>query len=112
MALRRTFQRAVRDRAARDPRFRKALLEEGLDALLAGDLPGMRTAIRTYVNATLGFGRLARQTGISDKSLMRMLGRNGNPRAGHLGVLLRALAEHEGVFFSARVGEPGQEPDR
>lgn len=106
MPLGRAFQKAVRARATRDPRFRVAVLEEGLDALLAGDLPGMRTALRTYVNATLGFAGLARRTGIPDKSLMRMLGPKGNPRAAHLATLFRVLAEEEGVEISARVTDP------
>ena len=104
--MRRTFRSGVRVRAGRDPGFRRALLEEGTGALLAGDIPGMRTALRTYVNATLGFAALARRTGIPDKSLMRMLGPQGNPRASHLAVVLERLAEHEGISFAVRAREP------
>jgi len=82
--IRRTFRKSVRARAVRDPLFRVSLLEAGLDALLAGDLPGFREGIRSYVNATLGFARLADRTGIPEKSLMRMLGPSGNRHARNL----------------------------
>lgn len=104
--LRRTFRKSVRARAARDPGFRQALLREALDALLAGDLAGLRRGLRRYVNATLGFARLAERTGVPEKSLMRMLGPRGNPRAEHLVGLVRALADHEGVALSVEIAEP------
>ena len=104
--IRRTFRKSIRSRAGRDPAFRASLLESGLDALLSGDLPGLRDGVRTYVNATLGFAALAGRTGIPEKSLMRMLGPNGNPRADHLTAVIGALAGYEGVVFSARISEP------
>lgn len=106
MPVRRTFRKAVRARAVRDPGFRSSLLESGFDALLAGDLPAFRSGLRTYVNATLGFARLADRTGIPEKSLMRMLGPNGNPRAVHLATLIGAISEHEGVEITARIKDP------
>ena len=86
--------------------FRVSLLEAGLDALLAGDLPGFREGIRSYVNATLGFARLADRTGIPEKSLMRMLGPAGNARAAHLATIIGAISEHEAVEITARITEP------
>ena len=82
------------------------MLESGFDALLTGDLPGFRRGLRTYVNATLGFARLADRTGIPEKSLMRMLGPRGNPRAVHLAAVVGALTEYEGVGVSVRTTEP------
>ncbi len=104
--IRRTFRKSVRARAVRDPLFRVSLLESGLDALLAGDLPGFREGIRSYVNATLGFARLADRTGIPEKSLMRMLGPSGNPRAVHLATVIGAISQHEGVEITARITDP------
>ena len=104
--IRRTFRKSVRARAVRDPLFRVSLLEAGLDALLAGDLPGFREGIRSYVNATLGFARLADRTGIPEKSLMRMLGPAGNPRAAHLATIIGAISEHEAVEITARITDP------
>lgn len=106
MPVRKTFRKAVRARAVRDPAFRASLLETGLDALLAGDLAGFRSGLRTYVNATVGFARLAERTGIPEKSLMRMLGPAGNPRAAHLATLIGAISEYEGVEVSARITDP------
>ena len=104
--IRRTFRKSVRARAVRDPLFRVSLLESGFDALLAGDLPGFREGIRSYVNATLGFTRLADRTGIPEKSLMRMLGPAGNPRAAHLATIIGAISQHEAVEITARITDP------
>ncbi len=104
--IRRTFRKSVRARAVRDPLFRVSLLESGFDALLAGDLPGFREGIRSYVNATLGFARLADRTGIPEKSLMRMLGPAGNPRAAHLATIIATISDHEAVEITTRIEEP------
>ncbi len=106
MPLRRTFRRGVRAPASRDPGVRAALLTEGLEALLAGDLPGLRAGLRRYVNATIGFAALARATGIHEKSLMRMLGPSGNPRTAHLARIIGALAEREGWALGVRIRDP------
>ena len=74
----------------RDPKFRAALLEEAIDQMLAGDLETGKAVLRDYINATVGFERLARETGTPAKSLMRMFSPKGNPRAGNLfSVILR-----------------------
>lgn len=106
MTIRRTFRKSVRARAVRDPAFRASLLADGFDALLAGDLPGFRDGVRAYVNATLGFAALAARTGIPEKSLMRMLGPHGNPRAAHLATLIAAITNHEAVEITARITDP------
>ena len=75
MALTREFKDTVKARAARDPDFREALLIEAAQQLLAGDLETGKAVLRDYINATVGFERLTRETGTPPKSLMRMLGR-------------------------------------
>ena len=58
----------------RDPGFRQALLEEGIERLLAGEVDLGKAVLRDYVNATIGFQELGDLTAKSPKSLMRMLG--------------------------------------
>ena len=84
MPLTRDFKDTVRARVERDPKFRQALLREGIEAMLAGDVATAKTILRDYINATLGFADLAEATRIPSKSLMRMLGPAGNPRADNL----------------------------
>jgi len=55
LALTREFKETVRARVQRDPRFRKVLLREGIESLLAGDVPTAKTILRDYINATIGF---------------------------------------------------------
>jgi hypothetical protein len=73
MALTRSFKETVKARAERDPDFREALLTEAVAELLAGDLEVGKAVLRDYINATIGFEKLARKTGTPTKSLMRML---------------------------------------
>jgi len=64
-----------------------------------------KTILRDYINATVGFTELARATGIPSKSLMRMLGPGGNPRAGNLCEVVSFLQEREGVHFRVHAGK-------
>ena len=80
----RSFKELVQARAAHDPAFAQALLSEGIEAMLAGDIEAGKSVLRDYINATVGFEKLAEATEISPKSLMRMFGSQGNPQARNL----------------------------
>ena len=105
MALTRDFKETVRARVQRDPAFRRELLREGLETLLNGDVETGKTVLRDYINATVGFGELAEATHRSPKSLMRMLGRQGNPQAQNLFEIVSYLLHHEGIHFELRAAE-------
>jgi DNA-binding phage protein len=97
MALTRSFKETVRARAQRDRAFRAALLTEALDLMLAGDIETGKAVLRDYINATVGFERLALETGTPAKSLMRMFGPKGNPRASNLFAVIQRLQKVSGV---------------
>lgn len=99
MALTKDFKATLRRRAQQDPAFRLALLKEGLDAMLAGDVVTGKAVLRDYINAAVGFGTLAQLTNIPAKSLMRMLGPKGNPRAENLFQIIRHLQAREGIHW-------------
>jgi len=99
MALTRDFKETIRARVARDPKFRKELLREGIECMLTGDIATAKTILRDYINATVGFTELAEATHIPSKSLMRMLGPKGSPSAANLSSILTALQKTEGVRF-------------
>jgi DNA-binding phage protein len=102
MALTRDFKETIRARAEWDPKFRKELLREGVECMLSGDIATAKTILRDYINATVGFVKLAEHTHIPSKSLMRMLGPTGNPRAENLFVVVSFLQQREGVRFHVR----------
>ncbi len=102
MALTRDFKQTIRDRVQRDPAFRRQLLREGIECMLSGDISTGKTVLRDYINATVGFAELAEATHIPSKSLMRMLGPAGNPRAGNLFQIVAFLQRHEGVRFEIK----------
>jgi hypothetical protein len=55
VVLTRDFKETIRERVERDPAFREALLTEGIECLLAGDLDTGKAVLRDYINATIGF---------------------------------------------------------
>ena len=77
MALTRDFKELVQKRIARDPAFADALLREGIDTMLAGDVDTGKAILRDYIKATVGFEKLAEATGTPPESLIRMLGPRG-----------------------------------
>ena len=97
MALTRDFRETVLRRVQRDPGFGRALLQEAVDAMIAGDLETGKALIRDYINATVGFEKLGRDTRTSPKSLMRMFSSAGNPQARNLFAVLDALQASAGV---------------
>ena len=97
MPLTRSFKETVRERVQEDAAFRNALLAEGIDALLSGEVDVGKTIIRDFINATVGFAKLAEETGIPIKSLMRMLGPTGNPSARNLFSVISVLQRSSGT---------------
>lgn len=100
MALTRDFREMVVARAERDAKYRRALLETGIEMLLTGDPDDAeigRESIRTYINATIGFEALAKRTRKSAKSLMRMFSRSGNPSLSSLSAVIGELQKAEGI---------------
>jgi DNA-binding phage protein len=102
MALTRSFKETVQARARRDAAFREALLSEGVDALLSGDVETGKAVLRDYINATVGFEKLASATGTPPKSLMRMFSPTGNPTASNLFGVIGELQKQSGVHLHAR----------
>ncbi|MDH4412252.1 MAG: transcriptional regulator [Rhizobium sp.] len=102
MALTRDFKETVRDRAQSDPAFRAALLSEAIELLLSGDVETGRALLRDYINATIGFIELGQKSGLPPKSLMRMFGPSGNPRADSLFAILRLLQDETGVQIAVK----------
>lgn len=99
MALTRSFKETVQARVKRDPAFRAALFTEAVELLLAGDVETGKAVLRDYINATIGFEQLAHETGTPAKSLMRMVGPKGNPRASNLFALISQLQKASGVHI-------------
>lgn len=99
MPLTYDFKETIRARAQRDPAFRQALLRDAVECILQGDLATGKTVLRDYVNATVGFQVLERQTHIPAKSLMRMLSPKGSPSVANFSSILTALQKSEGVHF-------------
>jgi DNA-binding phage protein len=102
LALTRDFKETIKARVQRDPAFRRELLREGVETMLNGDVETGKTLLRKYINATIGFVELAEVTHRLPKSLMRMLGPQGNPQAQNLFAIISYLLDQEGIQFELR----------
>ena len=78
------FKELVQEHVAKDPAFAEALLREGVESLLSGDVDTGKAILRDYIKATVGFEELGEATGTQAKSLIRMFGPRGNPQAKNL----------------------------
>jgi len=87
----------VQANAKRDKKFAEALLREGIDAMLSGDVETGKTILRDYIKATVGFEKLGAATGAPAKSLIRMFGPNGNPQAKNLFSVIGYLQKQAGL---------------
>ena len=106
MALTRSFKDLVQSRVEHDPAFGAALLREGVDVMLSGDVDGGKAILRDYIKATVGFEKLGEATGTQPKSLIRMFGPRGNPQARNLFGILGYLQRQAGVQLHVSPG-PG-----
>ena len=102
MALTRDFRETVQARVKRDATFRKGLLSEAIESLLLGEVTLGKELLRDYINATVGFPKLASHTKIHVKTLHQMFGPHGNPTARNLFEIVAYLQRAEGVRFEVR----------
>src|ERR1043166_8722763 len=97
MARTRNFKELVQAQVRADKKFAEALLREGVDAMLSGDVDTGKTILRDYIKATVGFEKLGAATGSPPKSLIRMFGPRGNPQAKNLFSVIGYLQKRAGV---------------
>ena len=97
MAKTGSFKELVQTRVKNDKKFAEALLREGIDAMLRGDVETGKTILRDYIKATVGFEKLGEATGTQPKSLIRMFGPRGNPQAKNLFSVLGYLQKRAGL---------------
>jgi len=97
MALTRSFKDTIQAQVRRDPDFAEALFKEGVELLLSGEVDAGKEILRDYINATVGFKRLAKKTSLKPESLMRMFGPKGNPTTRNLFSVVKQLQRSTGV---------------
>ncbi|HUB51375.1 MAG TPA: hypothetical protein VL986_04465 [Terracidiphilus sp.] len=93
----RDFRETVQARVRNDEKFRRGLLKDAIEELLAGETALGREILRDFINAAIGFPEPAEKTGIHVKTLHQMFGPKGNPTAANLFSIIAALQEEEGL---------------
>jgi hypothetical protein len=99
----RRFGDLVEQHVAEDPAFGEALLREGIDTMLSGDVDTGKAILRDYIKATIGFDKLGEATGTQPKSLIR-IGPRGNPQARNLFSVLGYLQKQAGLQLHVTTG--------
>jgi DNA-binding phage protein len=97
LAVTRDYRETIIARLKRDRRFARLFYAGAVEMLLEGDAAGALSRLRDLVHAQITFKGLARQTGLGEESLHRMLHRNGNPTARNLGLIVKNIAEDLGI---------------
>lgn len=101
MALTRDYKQTISERAAREPAFAQAMLDEAATLFLNGEAATARLILRDLVNATVGFEALSQQADLPSKSLHRMLSARGNPSMDNLAAIFGAVRVVLGVNMEA-----------
>ena len=91
MSMTRDYKETINERAAKDPSFTSALLDEAITLFLNGEPEVARLVLRDLVNATVGFEELAQAIEKPSKSLHRMLSARGNPTMDNLTKIIGIL---------------------
>ena len=105
MARTKSFKDLVQRQVKDDKKFAVALLREGVDAMLSGDVDTGKTILRDYIKATVGFEKLGEATDTPPKSLIRMCGPCGNPQA-RISLVFLAICK-QGCGCVAGIGSRG-----
>jgi DNA-binding phage protein len=104
MTRTKSFKGLVQQHVKHDKKFAEALLREGVDAMLSGDVEAGKTILRDYIKATVGFEKLGEATGTQPKSLIRMFGPRGNPQARNLFSVIGYLQKRAGLHLHVTTG--------
>ena len=105
MPITRKFRKTILSRAERDAAFRRHMLTEAVNELLSGDLDAGKAILRDYINATITFQGLAKELDKSSKSIHRMLGPRGNPRAENILEIIKILQTHEHIKLHVKANK-------
>ena len=102
MPLTRKHSETIKADLQTSKQFRVALLAETFNCMASGDLETGKIVLREYINGTIGFVALGEALGKSPKSLMRMLGPQGNPNARNFFDMIAYLQKLEGGHLRAK----------
>jgi probable addiction module antidote protein len=95
----RDHKTAIIEHLKNNESFRKAYLNEALNE----DEPAVvLSMLRDIVDATRGFTKLAKETGLARQSLYKVLSEKGNPEFGSVWKIVRILRKKNQTLVPAR----------
>jgi DNA-binding phage protein len=102
MGLTKDFRETIQTHVRQDETFRRGMLSDAIEGLLAGEVALGKELLRDYINGTVGFPKLAEDTQVHVKTLHQMFGPKGNPTAKNLFEVVAYLQKQEGIQFKLR----------
>lgn len=103
MVSTRSFDETKRARAISDPAFRDTLLTEAVAQVLGNDLPTGKVLLSDYVDAAIGFERLARDHGVAVERLKQVLEPDVDTDAGELLGIIATIQTAAGLRLSVAI---------
>jgi DNA-binding phage protein len=103
MPLSREFKELVVARAKKDPEFRRELIVEAINMILAGEITPGRLMLRDYINATGAMADICKTLHKHKSAIARMLGPSANPTLESIVPVIRACADREKVNLAVCV---------
>ncbi|MGU3659518.1 DNA-binding protein [Methylobacterium fujisawaense] len=104
MASTRSFDETKRARAMSDPAFHDALLTEAVHQFLDNGVSTGKLLLSDYVEAAIGFERLARVHGIATERLRHVLEPDVDTDAGELLGILATIQKTAGLRLIVGIG--------
>jgi probable addiction module antidote protein len=95
----RDHKTAIIEHLKNNESFRKAYLNEALNE---DDPAVVLSMLRDIVDATRGFTKLAKETGLARQSLYKVLSEKGNPEFGSVWKIVRILRKKNQTLVPAR----------
>ena len=102
MKLTRSFHETVIARLRQDAEYREESLKVTIECLTDGETNVVKTMLRDYIEATIGFEKLASLIGKSPDSLKQMLHPDCDTGADDLFEIIGHIRKHEGVWLEVK----------
>jgi hypothetical protein len=102
--LTRSFEDLVQQRVASDAAYGEALLREGIDTMLSGDVDTGKEVLRDNIKATTGFEKLGEANRHAAEKPDPHVRARGNPQAKNLFSVLGYLQRQAGLQLHVTTG--------
>lgn len=102
MALTKSFNSDVQERAKSDPTFRRTLLRQSIDAILNSEMEVGYRLIRDYAGSVTYLDQIATELGLADDGVAWLFDAEVNVGGAQLIAVINAMLKREGMSLVTR----------